>query len=192
MVRVRDHDDSDAWRQFVEAYAPLVVSFARKRGFQDADAADLAQDVLQKVAKAISRFEYDPQHGTFRSWLYRITRNTLADHAHALRKHASGNGDPQGQQLVNLASANDELEQQWDREHASHMLRWAMKRLQADFAPKTIEAFQRTVLEEQKAASVAKELGISVGAVYIAKSRAMVRLREILLEVDGPILGDVV
>lgn len=185
-MRVRDHDDMDAWREFVEAYTPLIVSFVMKRGFQEADAADLTQDVMQKVAYAITRFDYDPQRGTFRSWLYRITRNALADHVEAIQRQVQATGDDRNQELLMLVGGDNELEQHWDREHAAYMMRWAMRKLRTDFTYSTIAAFERTVLQEEKVADVAIDLGISVGAVYIAKSRALVRLREIMQEIECP------
>src|SRR6516162_4441795 len=78
LVRIRDAADRDAWVQFVEVYAPLVYKFVRRRGLQDADAADLTQDVLRAVAGARQRLRYDPDRGTFRSWLFTVARNKLA------------------------------------------------------------------------------------------------------------------
>jgi RNA polymerase sigma factor (sigma-70 family) len=69
LIRLGDKQDTVAWAQFVEVYAPLVYGFARKHGMQDADAADLTQEVMRAVAGAISRLEYDPRRGTFRSCL---------------------------------------------------------------------------------------------------------------------------
>src|SRR4051812_17853344 len=77
LVRIRDRGDEEAWRQFVALYAPLVYGFARRRGLQDADAADLTQAVLRSVATAAGRLEYDPRRGSFRSWLFTVTRNPL-------------------------------------------------------------------------------------------------------------------
>src|SRR5438552_1369435 len=74
LVRLRDGHDREAWRQFVDLYAPLVYGFARRRGLQDADAADLMQDVLRAVSGAAGRLDYDPAKGTFRSWLFTVTR----------------------------------------------------------------------------------------------------------------------
>src|SRR5215468_8731061 len=77
LVRIRDGRDQEAWRQFVQLYAPVVYAFARKRGLQDADAADLMQDVLRTVAGAAGRLNYDPSRGTFRGWLYTVARNKI-------------------------------------------------------------------------------------------------------------------
>src|SRR5438046_2590559 len=90
LVRLRDADDGPAWTQFVELYAPLIYGFAKKSGLQDADAADVTQEVLRAVAGAARRLEYDPNRGTFRGWLFTICRRELCDHVHRLRRLGQG------------------------------------------------------------------------------------------------------
>src|SRR3954466_15216362 len=77
LLRLRDPKDAEAWRQFVQVYASVVYGFARRRGLQDADAADLMQDVFRSVAAHAGRLNYDRGRGTFRGWLYTVTRNKL-------------------------------------------------------------------------------------------------------------------
>src|SRR5262245_49664169 len=91
LVRIRDGRDHEAWGQFVELYAPVVYGFARKRGLQDADAADVMQDVLRSVASAADRLNYDPSRGTFRGWLYTVARNKVFNFLEAGR-HRLGRG----------------------------------------------------------------------------------------------------
>src|SRR6201982_2616634 len=79
LIRLRDPRDAAAWKEFVELYAPLVYGYARKQGLQDADAADLCQEVLGAVAGAVGRLEYDPQRGAFRNWLFTVVRNKLSN-----------------------------------------------------------------------------------------------------------------
>src|ERR1700693_5395388 len=79
LVRLRDPCDGGAWAEFVHLYAPLVYGYLRKQGLQDADAADLAQDVLVAVAGAVGRLDYDPRRGTFRNWLFTVVRRKLAN-----------------------------------------------------------------------------------------------------------------
>src|SRR5881392_3121410 len=93
LVRIRDARDRDAWQQFVELYGPLVYRFGRKRGLQDADAADLTQIVLQAVSGAIHRLDYDPARGPFRGWLYGIVRNQLHKLLDRQRRMPVGSGD---------------------------------------------------------------------------------------------------
>src|SRR2546430_8685215 len=97
LVRIRDGHDQEAWRQFVQLYAPVVYGFARKRGLQDADAADVMQDVLRSVAGAAARLNYDPTRGTFRSWLYTVSRNKIFNFLEAGRhKLGRGSGGTRG------------------------------------------------------------------------------------------------
>src|SRR5688500_10388226 len=79
LVRIRRPQDAAAWQQFVELYAPLVYGFLRKQGLQDADAADVAQDVLRTVAQRIGELEYDRSRGSFRGWLFTVVHSRLAD-----------------------------------------------------------------------------------------------------------------
>src|SRR5689334_4707499 len=77
LIRLRDGTNETAWREFMQMYGPIIYGFARNRGLQDADAADVVQDVLRSVASAIGRLDYDRQQGTFRGWLFTITRNKV-------------------------------------------------------------------------------------------------------------------
>src|SRR5881275_2228178 len=92
LVRLRDARDELAWSQFVEVYAPLVYGYARKHGLQDADAADLTQDVLQSVAGAVRRLDYDPQRGSFRGWLFTVVRNRFRNFLAARGRPGQGSG----------------------------------------------------------------------------------------------------
>src|SRR5436305_2637850 len=93
LVRLRDHRDRPACAEFVEIYAPMVYGYAQKHGLQDADAADLTQEVLRAVARAVPRLEYDPNRGSFRGWLFTVVRNELRDWLAARRRHPAGSGD---------------------------------------------------------------------------------------------------
>src|SRR5437588_2057593 len=86
LLRLADPRDGAAWAEFVQLYAPLVYGYARKQGLQDADAADLSQDVLRAVAGAVGRLDYDPRRGAFRNWLFTVVRRKLS-HWRAARKH---------------------------------------------------------------------------------------------------------
>src|SRR5438132_13447899 len=87
LARLGDAQDRAAWQQFVDLYGSLVYAFARRRGLQNADAADLMQEVLLAVARAAGRWHYDPQRGSFRAWLYTVTRNKIAGFLRARQAH---------------------------------------------------------------------------------------------------------
>lgn len=178
--RLRNRHDRVVWAEFVELYAPVVFSFARKRGLQDADAADLTQDVLRSVVGAITRFEYAPARGGFRAWLFHITRN----HLHSFRRRtlraarltAQAPGVP-SVALEDLA-AEDDLEVLWEKEWRRELFVRACEHTRPLVESATWEAFHRTAVLGQSGQIVAEELGMSVAAVYLAKSRVLARLRQ--------------
>jgi RNA polymerase sigma-70 factor (ECF subfamily) len=179
LVRLRDPQDRAAWQQFVELYGSLVYGFARRRGLQDADAADLTQEVFLAVAKAAGRWEYDPRRGTFRGWLYGLTRNKIAKFLQRRASRPLGSGDTNAQsRLAEEPSPEPDPEAAWEQEFQRQLLRLAAAQVQEHFAPKTWQAFWRTAVDGKDAASVAAELGLSVGAVYVARSRVLARLGE--------------
>src|SRR5215212_12089311 len=90
LLRVRNPRDSRAWSSFVELYTPVVFNFCRNRGLQAADAADVAQEVMRSIAGAIGRFDYDPDKGSFRDWIFRVTRNKLTDFTRRRPRQAVG------------------------------------------------------------------------------------------------------
>lgn len=178
LIRVRDSADRQAWAEFVELYAPLVYGFARRHGLQDADAADLTQEVLRSVAGAVKRLDYDPQRGTFRAWLYTVTRNTLNTFLARRRREAQGSGDTAMQAILeNQPAAGEDLTARWQRDYERRVFAWAAERVRAESEETTWQAFRLTALEGKPAAEVAAELGMSVGAVYVAKSRVLARLK---------------
>src|SRR6266404_1726539 len=173
LVRLRDAGDAEAWRQFVQIYAPVVYGYARRRQLQDADAADLTQEVLRSVAKAARRFEYDSSRGSFRSWLFTVARNKLLDFRE--RQHrGQGAGGTSAQEMLHQQPARDD-EAEWDEEFRRHLFALAAEQVKPDFEEKTWQAFWQTAIAGQDVKEVAAALGISVGAVYIAKSRVQAR-----------------
>jgi RNA polymerase sigma-70 factor (ECF subfamily) len=182
LVRIRDVADEEAWAEFVEIYAPLVYRLARKEGLQDADAADVTQDVLRAVVGAAGRFVYDPSRGTFRGWLFTVARNRLRKFA-AERRRAPG-GKPAGGLPLDARPAPEETDQ-WDREYEQRLFEWAAAKVRDRFRESTWQAFWRTAVEGQAPADVAAALGLSVGAVYIAKNRVLARIKQEVLRLEG-------
>jgi RNA polymerase sigma-70 factor (ECF subfamily) len=184
LLRLRDAADGRAWSQFVDIYAPLIYDFARRRGLQDADAADLTQDVLLAVAQGIRRFDYRPERGTFRSWLFTVVVNRFRNFRDRLVRQEHGRGDTTAQQLLQEIPAPADSGQ-WDRECKDRLFAWAAKEVQAAVEPATWQAFWRTAVLGVRPQQAATELGLSVAAVYMAKSRVVARLRELIQEAEG-------
>jgi RNA polymerase sigma-70 factor (ECF subfamily) len=179
LVRIRDRGDRAAWEQFAGLYTPLLLRFARRHGLQEADAHDLVQEVLKAVTTAAERLEYDPRRGSFRGWLYTVARSKLSNLLAARARQAQGSGDTGVQGLLEQQpgpAADDSAE--WDAEYERRLFAWAAEQVRADFQEKTWQAFWQSAVEGKPAAQVAEALGLSVGAVYVAKSRVMARLKE--------------
>jgi len=179
LVRLRDGDDADAWQEFVHLYAPVIYGFARKRGLQDADSADLMQDVLRSVSSAAHRLEYDPARGTFRGWLFTVTRNKVFNFLESRSRRVQGSGDSRVQQrLEQHAGSDGSLSADWEADYQRAMAAQAMEHVKSEFQAATWEAFVQTALEGRTPAQVAARVGLSVGAIYVAKSRVIARLRQ--------------
>ena len=180
LARIRDGRDTDAWREFVQIYGPVVYRFARNRGLQDADAADLMQDVLRSVARTAPKLEYDPARGTFRGWLYTVTRNKIYNFLSGQRNRPRASGDPDAHDRLDAAPARDGdgPDADWEREYQRRLSGRAMELVKDEFQPSTWDAFWQTAVDGKPAAEVGAGLKMSPGAVYVAKSRVLARLRE--------------
>jgi RNA polymerase sigma-70 factor (ECF subfamily) len=183
---LRDGSDVDAWREFVHLYAPVIYGFARKRGLQDADAADLMQEVLRSVASTAHRLDYDPGRGTFRGWLFTVTRNKVFNFLEGRSRRVQGSGDSRVQQrLEQHADAAGMLSADWEADYQRALASQAMAKVKGEFQAATWEAFLQTAVDGRTPAEVAKRVGLSVGAVYVAKSRVIARLRQEIERLQG-------
>jgi RNA polymerase sigma factor (sigma-70 family) len=183
LLRVRDAMDEDAWSQFVEIYTPLVFGYCRGRGLQESDAADVAQEAMRAVARAIGKFEYNPQRGKFRNWLLTVVQSKLHDFvAQQQRRPELASESSLRSKLENEAARPDESH--WETDYYRAIFHWAAERIRGEFQTSTWQAFWRTTIEERDGKEVAESLGLSVGAVYVAKSRVIARLKEEIQSVD--------
>ncbi len=184
LCRIRDPADRPAWNEFVELYAPLLHRYAMKHGMQDADAADLAQDTLIRMLRAAPDFVYDPAKGSFRGWLLTVARNQLRKFAGRPQRRDAGTGDSEARaRLEQLPdSADDDA---WETASRQRVFQWAAERIRGEFRAATWQAFWRTAVAGERAEAVARELGLSVGAVYIARSRVTSRLRTVASAAEG-------
>lgn len=182
LVRLRDARDAEAWRLFVELYGPIVYRFARRHRLQDADAADLTQEVLRGVSGSVGRLDYDPRRGSFRGWLFTLAHRKLYDLLARRRRQEQPGGDSATQMLLDETPARDS-EDVWNQEHERQAFAWAAEQVRGQFTETTWRAFWATAVEGRDATAVAEELHLSVGAVYVAKSRVQARLREQIRQV---------
>jgi RNA polymerase sigma-70 factor (ECF subfamily) len=186
LVNIRDPQNHAAWVEFVDIYEPLVYRLARRRGLQDADARNLCQEVFQVVAKSARKWTPDASRGSFRGWLFRVARNLMIDSFRKQRRQPAGTGNSDVQRLLeDVPIVADEQERLIETEYRRHLFDAAARSIEKEFAPSTWQAFWRTAVLSQGVAEVAMELGMSLGAVYIAKSRVVARLCRRIKEIEG-------
>jgi RNA polymerase sigma-70 factor (ECF subfamily) len=173
LERLRRPTDEAAWARFVQLYTPLLYYWARHLGLQPSDAADLVQDVLTTLVQKLPELVYD-QHQSFRSWLRTLTLNRWRNNR---RRRAVPVLDSLATDLVDPGSA-DPAEAVAETDYRNHLVGRALELMRAEFQPSTWKACWEHVVSGRSAADVAAELGISEGAVYVAKCRVLRRLRQ--------------
>ncbi len=181
----QDPIDQGAWDTFVAFYAPKINGWCRQSGLQAADAEDVTQDVLLRLARALRTFTYDPSR-TFRGWLRLVTQRALADFfANRKRRPTAVNGDDRVLAVLENAQAHDGLLELLTEEFTRVIVGQACARVCARVESQTWEAFRLTACENQPGEEVAAQLGMNVTAVFKAKSRVLSFIREEVKRLDG-------
>jgi RNA polymerase sigma-70 factor (ECF subfamily) len=170
---------ADAWRDLTDLYRPLIIAWLNRQGVPGVDLEDLSQDILLSVVKHLPAFEHSGHRGAFRSWLRTIVCNRTTDYwrTTGARSQAGGISDATAA-LEQIADPDSDLNRQWDEEHDHYVLRCLLAAVEEDFEPATLSAFRRLALDGAGGAQVAEELGMSLAAVYRAKSRVLQRIRQ--------------
>ena len=176
--RAQDGDDSHAWQQLNEVYAPLLAAWMARHGLQTSDIDDIVQETLLAVSKELPNFEHSGNAGAFRTWLRRIMVFRMRNFWRTRNRHPQGRGESDFvKQLAELEDPHSQLTRQWEREHDRRLLHRLLALIGPRFQQNTREAFRRVALEGESAQKVADDLGMSLNAVVIAKSRVLRELR---------------
>lgn len=182
LSRLCNHDDLEAWLDFVEVYRKSIYQVGRRFGLQDADAQNLVQDVLQKIERKIPQWKAGQPPGSFRRWLSTVARNTAIDAIRREKPDSASGGTSIQRQLNQLPEREDNFNTELQVEVERQIFRKAAKRIQNEFTESTWIAFWETMVVGRPTSDVANQLKKSVGAIYTARSRVMQRLKQ---EVDS-------
>ncbi len=178
LIRVRDPADQAAWHEFVEIYRPIILRLARQKGMQEADADDVAQQVLVAVAKAVEQREHDPKRAKFRTWLNRVAHNAILN---ALTRGRPDRGSGDSALLAVLSGHQSHTGPDSDLlrlEYRREVFRWAARQVRKEFHQATWDAFWLTAVEGRAVEVVAQQLANNRGAIYAARSRVIRRIQE--------------
>jgi RNA polymerase sigma factor (sigma-70 family) len=176
--------DQGAWAAFADRYGRKVYGWCRHWGLQEADAQDVTQDVLVRLAGKIGGFEYDPAR-SFRAWLKTLARHALSDFCAARVRAGAAGGGSQAVEWLNTVEAREDLVQKLEAEFDQEVLEAAVARVRMRVTPKSWRVFELTAQDGRSGAEAAAELGMTVAAVFVTRGRVQKMLQEEVRELDG-------
>ena len=158
----------------MEIYAPLLFAYCQKRTLKSQDSSEIVQNVFLSVAKAIQTFEYDPEKGRFKAWLFTILRNAISAHFRTQKRIPIASSDHFSlEQLEATPSQEEQID--WDQDYQIRLLHWAMGKIEDEFSPRSWNIFQQTAIQERAPEEVAKDFGMTKNAVTVQKFRVVQR-----------------
>jgi RNA polymerase sigma-70 factor (ECF subfamily) len=171
--------ETDAWKDLLDLYRPLILGWLHRQGVPARDLEDLTQEVLLSVVKHLPGYQHSGRLGAFRTWLRTIVCSRTADYWRAIDANTMARGGSGAvAAFQQIADPDSDLNRQWDEEHDRYVLHRLMDMVEEEFEPLTLRAFRRLAIDGVSGAEAAQELGLSVVAVYIAKSRVLNRIRQ--------------
>lgn len=189
LQRVGDQLDRGSWDRFERVYGPLIHRYCVRRGVQDADAADIVQDVMLQVSRGIGSFRYDAERGRFRNWLGTLTHRAMLKHMAKWRRATVAFEEASVGWSPCLQACPHALDEGWVEAFNAYVFEESLKRLQLSFSEEEWRAFHGTFIENRPANEVALDLSRPVGWVYQAKSRVIRQVKnEILYLAEDSVL----
>jgi RNA polymerase sigma-70 factor (ECF subfamily) len=176
--------DQAAWEEFVERYGPRIYGWCRHWGLQDADAEDVAQDVLVRLAEKMRTFHYDPA-GSFRGWLKTLAHHAWYDFVRRRQRAGCGSGDTAVLDRLQSVEAREDLVQRLGEEFDRELLDEAQARVRLHVSARVWDAFRLLALEGWSGARAAAWLNMSVAAAFVARSKVQRLIRQEVRRLEG-------
>jgi RNA polymerase sigma-70 factor (ECF subfamily) len=185
LVLLNDPTAPHAWDAFVDRYGPKIYGWCRKWGLQTADAENVTQEVLTKLVQKLRTFAYDPQQGTFRGWLQKLTHNALSDYLKSQRRAGVGSGDSEVLEGLQTLEAREDFLRDLAEVFDLEVLAEAQARVQLQVTPRDWKIFQDLTVEGRSGKAVAQQQQMTVTAVLMVKSRVQKKLRREIRGLEG-------
>ncbi len=182
--RVKDTSDDVSWLEFIGIYQPVVYRLARRRGMQDADARDVAQQVFSSISRSLGGWKHSENQPPFRAWLSTIARNAITT---ALTRQCpdQGTGSSSVADALDRLPNAEQTESDLIMEARREIVRWAAEQIRPEFTELTWNIFWKTAMQDVSVADVSKSSGRSIGAIYVTRHRVLSRLKEKIAEVSN-------
>jgi RNA polymerase sigma factor (sigma-70 family) len=185
LLRLRDPQDHEAWVEFATLYEPVIYRVLRRNGLQDADALDVMQELLLAISRSIDRWDPAKETGSFRGWLRRVARNLVINWLKHRDRRVSGTGGSGLQSMLDMLPAADGPESaEFERELRRALFHRAAERVRHDVHSASWLAFRETCIMGTSHEDAAKKLGMTPGAIRVAKCRVLARLKVVVTELE--------
>ena len=192
--RLKNWDDQESWKDFFDTYWKLIYGVALRAGLTDAEAEEVVQETVIAVAKKMGGFEYDPEIGSFKSWLLHTAQWRISDQ---FRKRSPGRamGRTRGGRKTRTSTieripdpAGLDLDAVWDAEWAKHIFEAAIERVKTKVKAKHYQIFDLYVIKQWPVQKVARTLGVNIGRVYLAKHRVSAMVKKEIRHLERQML----
>lgn len=184
ILRLQDAADVAAWDSFESIYGPVVLRVAARQGLQPADAENVVQEVLLRVAKSVNNWLSNSSRGPFRAWLIRIARNEAARLLTRPSTRPWGHGGSSGVQFGDIIADDFELQSELELEYRRELFLWAAEQVRSSVEEQTWLAFWLTQVEGMSVPEAANRLRVKSGNIYFGRSRVMNRLKLVIQQFE--------
>jgi RNA polymerase sigma-70 factor (ECF subfamily) len=193
IARLKDWRDHASWQDFFDTYWRLIYGVARKSGMTDAEAQDVVQETVVSVAKHMPGFRYDPEVGSFKAWLLKMTRWRIIDQIRKrppeVLRHSPTNGTGTGTVERVIDPESNVLDKLWDAEWEKNLVDAAVANVKRKLDPQKYQIYDFYVNKDWPPEKVAARFQISVDQVYLAKHRVteLIKAEVVRLEKKNPL-----
>lgn len=191
IARLDNWEDQRTWDDFYQTYWRLIYSVALKSGLRSEEAFDCVQETILSIAKQSKKKMYDPEQGSFKTWLMNMTRWRINDQFRKRKKDtamSSGFYDDDGRKTAIIDRVEDPkgdtLDRLWDAEWKQNLAEAALDKVKGQVSPKQYQIFDYYVVKQWDAKKVQELLGVSMAQVYLAKHRVGSVLKKEIAKLD--------
>ncbi len=191
IARLENWEDQRTWDEFYQTYWRLIYAVAIKAGLRQDEAFDCVQETILSIAKQSKKNLYDPEQGSFKTWLMNMTRWRINDQFRKRKKDtAMLGGDWDNDRKTAVIDRvedpdGDILPRLWNVEWKKNIADAALSRVKAQVSPKQYQIFDCYVVKQLDAKQVQKKLNVSMAQVYLAKHRVGAVLKKELAKLEA-------
>lgn len=176
ILKLKDSQNESAWADFAANYEPFLQRLVARQGVPARHVADVSQHVMWAIARSVDAWQDDGREASFRRWMHRVARNVVIKFMTRERRQVGGQGGTDLVELLREVPAIPDREQ--ERRYEQELVLWAAEQVRNDFQDSSWQAFWMTLVEQRDVDDVSGQLSMSRGAIYMARSRIVLRIRE--------------